>query len=46
MYLMASLNYGEVKEGFEYRILETGYDYYLMSVRGRALYVPKWVFED
>lgn len=42
----ARCNYGPLRKGRDYEVLETGRDWYLIKVRGKAIYVFKWVFED
>ena len=44
--MTALITYGSAKQGYTYRVLDTGYDYYSIAVHGRALCVPKWVFDD
>ena len=44
--LTAHVNYGLIKKGQDYSVLSEGYDWYLMRVQGKAIYVNKWVFED
>ena len=41
----AQLNYGILKRGQDYRVIEEGYDWSLVAVKGKTIYVPKWVFE-
>jgi len=43
-FAFATMNYGEVMKGREYKILEEGYDYTLLRVRGKPLHVPLHVF--
>lgn len=44
--LEATSSYGPIKRRQEYRVLNEGFDWYLVSVKGKAVYVFKWVFED
>jgi len=44
--LEAVCNYGPIKKRQDYRVLNEGMDWYLMAVKGKPVYVPKWVFED
>jgi hypothetical protein len=44
--LEAVVNYGPIKRRQDYRVLNEGKDWYLVAVRGKSVYVPKWVFED
>ena len=43
--LESRTNYGPCKKGQDYRVLNDGFDWYLISVGGKAVYVPKWVFD-
>lgn len=38
--------YGPLKLGVSYDIMEEGYDYYAVHCRGRIVYVPKWAFHE
>lgn len=44
--MYATYNYGIVKKDHAYSILAEGFDWYLVRIRGQAMYAPKWVFED
>mgnify|MGYP001814631908 CR=1 FL=1 len=44
--LEAQCNYGPIKRKQDYRVLGEGRDWYLVSVKGKPVYVYKWVFED
>jgi len=39
-----TINYGPLRCGHPYRLIEKGYDYYVLSAHGRPLYVPFFVF--
>ena len=39
-------NYGPIKRKQDYRIIREGYDWYLVSVKGKAIYIFKWAFEN
>ncbi len=42
----AGQNYrGLLVRGTSYRVMENGYDFYLLSVGGKPTYVPKWITE-
>ena len=43
--LTAHVNYGLVKRGQDYPIINEGFDWALVKVQGKAFYVFKWVFE-
>ena len=43
--IQARINYGPIKSGHEYRILNKGYDYYLVSCTGKPVCVPFYIFE-
>jgi len=43
--LEATSNYGPLKKGVDYFILDEGRDWYLASCNGKGVYVFKWVFE-
>lgn len=44
--IKAGQNYkGLVVKNANYTLLEEGIDYYCLRVRGRPLYVPKWITE-
>jgi hypothetical protein len=38
-------DYGPCKKGQDYRVLTDGFDWYLIACGGKAVYVPRWVFE-
>lgn len=52
--LEAKCNYGPLKKGHDYDTVDTRYplgddpgvDWYLVRVKGKSIYVPKWVFEN
>ena len=35
-------NYGPLKSGQTYRVLDTGIDWVAISLKGRMFYVPTW----
>lgn len=43
--LTPQINYGPVRRGQPYRILDKGRDYYLVSAQGKGVYVPMHIFE-
>lgn len=43
--LFAKVDYGPIKCGKEYRILESGRDWYKVQTNGRRFYCPQWVFD-
>lgn len=42
----AQISYGLLKRGHDYKIVDEGYDWYLVATRGKSVYVPRWVFDD
>lgn len=44
--LEATCNYGPIKRRQDYRVLNEGFDWYMVAVRGKVIYVPKFVFEE
>ena len=44
--LEATLSYGPLKKRHDYKVLDDGYDWYKISVKGKIVYVPKFVFES
>jgi hypothetical protein len=44
MTLKATVDYGPVKAGKEYRVVGEGCDWYAVKVRGTVLHVFRWVF--
>ena len=42
----AQVNYGMFKRGCDYKVVKEGYDWCLVAVKGKTIYVPKWVFEN
>ena len=42
----AQHNYGPFRAGQDYKIIKEGFDWYLIAIGGKAVYSPKWVFED
>ena len=44
--LEATSSYGPIKRRQDYRILGEGLDWYLVIVKGKPIYVFKWVFEE
>jgi len=42
--MTARTNYGPVKAGTYYNILEEGFDYFKISCRGRVIFCPVYVF--
>jgi len=43
--LEARTNYGPCKKNQDYRVLSDGFDWYMVSSGGKAIFAPKWVFE-
>lgn len=43
--LTPTTNYGILKRGQPYRLLEKGRDWYLVSALGKAFYAPPYVFD-
>lgn len=41
----ATVNYGLVQRGQDYVLLNEGYDWYQIRVKGKALTLFKWIFE-
>ena len=44
--MKARINYGNVHVGQFYTLITEGVDFFLVRVRGKLLYAPKWVFID
>lgn len=44
--MYACHNYGLIQKSHDYTILSEGLDWYLVRIRGKVIYTPKWVFED
>ena len=42
-YVMFADNYGEVKAGIDYRVMDYGYDYVNIVCHGRKFSVPKYL---
>ena len=38
--------YGPLRRGRHYKVLESGYDWHKIKYRGNVLYVPFWVFTE
>jgi hypothetical protein len=43
--ITAQLDYGLVQRGHEYPIISEGTDWYRIRIKGKTVYVFKWVFE-
>ena len=41
----ATINYGDLKDGQDYEIIDEGRDYYAVRCQGKVLNAPMWVFE-
>jgi hypothetical protein len=41
--LKVNSRYGSLVVGCVYKVLGEGCDFYVLSVRGKRMYVPKWV---
>ena len=44
--MQAIINYGPIKQGQRYRVLDESSDWLLIVVRGKPVHVFKWVFYD
>jgi len=42
--MKAIVNYYRLKAGNRYKVVDSGFDYYVVSHRGGVIYVPYWVF--
>jgi len=42
--MTALTNYGPLKKGRDYRVINEGSDWVLVATQGKAIYVFKWVF--
>jgi hypothetical protein len=45
-FMEARNNYGPIRSGNRYKVIETGLDWVLISLNGKAVYIPDWVFEQ
>jgi hypothetical protein len=44
--LEATSSYGPIKKKQDYRVIKQENDWCLAVVKGKPVYVPKWVFEN
>jgi hypothetical protein len=44
--LEAVEDYGPIKKGRDYVILDCKHDWYKVLIHGRAIYAPNWVFNQ
>lgn len=42
----AVISYGPFKRGHDYKVIDEGYDWYLIAVGGSAIYAFKWIFDN
>jgi hypothetical protein len=46
MFITPSMKYRDLRRGSQYRLLDEGEDYKVLSVKGSPLYVPDYIFEQ
>lgn len=42
----AIVNYGLFRKGHNYKVVDKGSDWYLVSIRGKTVYTFRWVFDE
>jgi hypothetical protein len=46
MFITPSIKYYGLRRGSQYRVLAEGRDYKILSVNGKPMYIPEYIFEQ